>query len=54
MFGDAFVASFRGNDATMTVTGDTVDGSAVAVAVAVVVTAPSVTNRTIVVLVAHK
>lgn len=60
MFGDAFAACFGGNDATMTVTGDSVDASAaaataaVAVAVAVVVTAPSVTNNAIVVLVAHK
>lgn len=68
MFGDAFGAVCHGAmDATMTVTGDTVDVSAAsaaavasatvdaaAVAVAVVVTAPSVTNSTIVVLVAYK
>ena len=65
MFGDAFAAVCHGAmDATMTVTGDTVDViasaaaigtvDAAAVAVAVVVTAPSVTNSTIVVLVAYK
>lgn len=68
MFGDAFIAAAvcldAGMDATMTVTGDTVDataaavvavtGAVVAVAVAVVVTAPSNTNSTIIVLVAYK
>lgn len=69
MFGDAFAAVCHGAmDATMTVTGDTVDVTAsadasaaaigtvdaAAVAVAVVATAPSVTNSTIAVLVAYK